>query len=69
VLSPCACLCAGWHAYSRLATLVSDHRAAFPIVLAGNQIADSAREMPMTSWLQSAHRSPGYGFWRRRSGA
>jgi hypothetical protein len=37
-ISPRACLCTEWHTQSRLADFVRDRRAAFSIVLIGNQI-------------------------------
>jgi len=39
-IRPRAYLCTKWNTHSRSAGLAGDHRTAFSIVLAGNQIAD-----------------------------
>jgi hypothetical protein len=39
----CAYLCMPWHIHLCPSGLADGHRAAFPIVMIGNQIADSAR--------------------------
>ena len=53
--------CTEWHTHSRLADLISDYRTAFPIVLIGNQIADSARPMSAPLLRVASRRSASSG--------
>ena len=55
LLHPRAYLCTNWNTHSRSLGLAGVHRAAFSIVLVGNQIAESARLAVVGPEIDPAH--------------